>query len=259
MILYKYMSAKRLVGLLEEKKMRLSRFMDQNDPFENSISLLPNDDEAKDAEYDDYDAERAAIFVRCQREYDQFGMICLTTEYRNILMWAHYADCHKGAVVAFDTTHPFFNSKENYSAESVYKGIEDGPINSPGFGTVRQMDYRSNRKLVKLGDPLSLYDLFFAKSDHWSYENEYRILKNVWGMEPSKILPSGEKIYLADFPVNCIKEVILGLRFDDEEIPKVIELVEKELKPDAKLLKANLAHLTYDMQIKEIDRSDYWI
>lgn len=36
------------------------------------------------------------------------GIFSLSATPKNILMWSHYTDAHKGFVIEFDNTHPFF-------------------------------------------------------------------------------------------------------------------------------------------------------
>ncbi|OOG51139.1 DUF2971 domain-containing protein [Polaromonas sp. C04] len=39
------------------------------------------------------------------------GVLCLSESPKSLLMWAHYADSHRGFVVQFDETSPFFNRR----------------------------------------------------------------------------------------------------------------------------------------------------
>lgn len=42
---------------------------------------------------------------------ENLGALCLTEEPTNLLMWAHYADHHRGTVIEFDSGHDFFDRK----------------------------------------------------------------------------------------------------------------------------------------------------
>jgi hypothetical protein len=250
MILYKYMTSERLISLLETAKVRLTQFFDQNDPYECSIALLPLEREKEEALEDDYHAERIEVEAKFRREYSQFGMLCLTEHYNNLLMWSHYAENHRGAVVGFDTSNQFFNSREKLY-EFTY-GLSEKELNIRGFGTVKRMNYVTLRKHISLGDYYSLDDIFFTKSIHWQYEGEYRILKNIYMMKPTKRLQSGEEIYLTDIPRNCIKQIIFGLHCNEDLIGKASEIVQSNFSNGVKLDKAKLAHLTYDIDLKNL-------
>ena len=45
-----------------------------------------------------------------ERLSQQVGILCLTEVPDSLLMWAHYADSHKGFLVGFNTTHTFFTN-----------------------------------------------------------------------------------------------------------------------------------------------------
>lgn len=40
-----------------------------------------------------------------------FGILSLTEAPDNLLMWAHYADSHRGVVIGFDESHAFFKDR----------------------------------------------------------------------------------------------------------------------------------------------------
>lgn len=61
------------------------------------------------------------------------GVLSLTEDPNNLLMWAHYAKSHTGFVLEFDNNHPFFNSVEN-------------PIYPPCIKTV----YQSERPIINV-------------------------------------------------------------------------------------------------------------
>ncbi len=64
--------------------------------------------------------------------------------------------------------------------------------------------------------------MFFVKSDEWSYEREWRVVKNIRTAE-TKIL-DGE-ISLFDIPKNSITGVFLGAACSKELEEKIIELM----------------------------------
>jgi|SRR5580658_5344823 hypothetical protein len=41
------------------------------------------------------------------------GVLCLSEAPANLLMWAHYADSHRGFVVEFDPASPFFCQRDS--------------------------------------------------------------------------------------------------------------------------------------------------
>ena len=87
---------------------------------------------------------------------EKVGLLCLTKNPDNILMWSHYADCHRGCCLEFST------------AESVFKmaRLVEYPKIYPNY---RFLDCMNDRELF--------YKLtFFTKSNLWEYEQEWRVL-----------------------------------------------------------------------------------
>jgi hypothetical protein len=63
------------------------------------------------------DRETAIKIIEKIDSIDQkFGILSLTAAKENLLMWAHYADEHKGAVVEIDIRDPLFS--ENLSKKA---------------------------------------------------------------------------------------------------------------------------------------------
>lgn len=123
------------------------------------------------------------------------GILSLTETNDNELMWAHYADSHKGFVVGFDSESEFFKPKKedpNLCGELVkIKYDEFAP-------TVYVVPY-------KLDIPK---ELFFTKTKKWNYEYEWRILKLLSSAD--EIVD--DKFHLFELPFDSIKEVIFGMK-----------------------------------------------
>ena len=89
--------------------------------------------------------------------FDRTGVISLTETKRNLLMWSHYADSHKGMVIEFDIKHKFFNTPE---------------VGNNFEGLVHRVRYDRERP----DDVKGWYEWFIYKSDEWIYEKEHRFL-----------------------------------------------------------------------------------
>lgn len=118
------------------------------------------------------------------------GFVCLTTKPDDIVMWGHYADCHKGIVVEFDGDNVLF---ANYP---------DSNGNNMGLLTV---DYTDTRPVLRFGDPFRT-ELLACKSKVWTYENEVRLLLNRDACKED----GGHMFYY--LPPACITGVILGTK-----------------------------------------------
>lgn len=84
---------------------------------------------------------------------DQYRLYCLTPDALHQLMWAHYADNHRGVCLEFDTGADLL-----IGAYRVYYRDR--------FPVQRVYEDEENASLVPI----------FTKSDVWAYEREYRLV-----------------------------------------------------------------------------------
>lgn len=87
------------------------------------------------------------------------GIVCLTPHINNVLMWAHYAESHKGFAI-------------EYSFDTDISG---------GEWTQNHVEYTSKLDTFSYADILlnpnrMLEKLASIKSTHWAYENEIRLI-----------------------------------------------------------------------------------
>jgi len=114
-----------------------------------------------------------------QKNVDEAGIACFSKVRDDILMWAHYADKHRGLCLEFD-----------------------GSENCNFFGEALAVEYE-NFTPVPLGeDSMAIMKrIILTKSKHWSYEREYRIFR-------PKL--TGRKL---DYPVELLTGVISAARY----------------------------------------------
>jgi hypothetical protein len=162
---------------------------------------------------------------------ENIGILSLTEDPKNLLMWAHYADSHQGGVVEFDSSHPFFTARHF----------------DEGFTSIlKKVKYRRRRPILPilhfkkykifyndyLGGWLALLNtadpLFFTKGLEWRYEREWRLIRQL--REPSAKRASMSSPFLGghipddyytqrpsdaelhSVPTTCIRSVILGAK-----------------------------------------------
>lgn len=93
------------------------------------------------------------------------GVLCLSTDPKNLPMWAHYADNHEGLVLEFDTQHMGVQENGELRCFEV-----DYALSFP-----RLPDYLAALRATENGDMRSFARLFFCrKSRDWKHENEWR-------------------------------------------------------------------------------------
>jgi hypothetical protein len=128
------------------------------------------------------------------------GIICMTENKTEDLMWAHYSN-NEGFLVEFNYT-----------------------LFPENFGSPCQINYVPLNEMLKLSNGdifLSLYINSLLKKEIWKYENEYRFI--VHDIINRSLLTSGrfsneshdyeKESRLVKYPELAIKKVILGLKF----------------------------------------------
>lgn len=144
MKLYKFRSLEnfdRIVDILVNKRFYLSKWNNLNDPMEGYFHYIIFD---TDMNYKD----KIERFISDKNEL----RICsFTNTYYPILLWAHYANQHKG--ITIEVT---LNSKEY---ENLFK-----------------VKYGKNIPALNFDLNPTPYDVLSSKIKHWSYEREYRII-----------------------------------------------------------------------------------
>jgi hypothetical protein len=168
-------------------RIKLARFSDLNDPFE----LLGTNFGHKET--------KAAVQAYKDEVSASFGLICLSEDWVDPVLWSHYAAKHRGIALGFDVDAT----------------------------TVRRVTYQTERlgKKIPAGTSVvtkSIADLLtYTKFESWKYEREWRILSP---------LAKGDKeggLYFLPLSRGLrLIEVILGPTCDFN-ISKMRELVDQ--------------------------------
>jgi hypothetical protein len=157
---------------------------------------------------------RAALPEFRARINTRFGILSLAEPPDCILMWAHYADAHRGIVLEFDSEHPFFDQRE--SADDAIRFL-------------RKVTYSSDRPSFTMYDPSveprvlleKLVAAFFlTKAANWSYEREWRMIVPV-----TQENPDARAIHLFALPPDSITGVIFGIRTPQSVKDDLIQIV----------------------------------
>ena len=221
MIIYKYVTSDR-IDILRNACIRFTQPSALNDPFDafpcfrdykkgleefikkNAPKLRGH---STDEQIDSMPAGiDPAIKLAMEQLSDNYGILSLTKKKNNLLMWSHYTDSHKGFVIAFDSDAPFFK-----------KEVKDG------IKGLREVTYSDKRYVLPAGALESstpaaretvMDHFFFTKSQHWSYEEELRVLAHPEEADRKISVTDGYPICLFKFPRDCVKEVIFGYRMD---------------------------------------------
>lgn len=166
---------------------------------------------------------------------DTTGIWSLSAEPRNLLMWAHYADCHRGLCVGFSTKalHAF---SERALATSRLRTTFWRVKYTSKYSTFDYVTWASKRAEC-------VETMLKTKSPEWIAEEEYRLVMLV-----SSKYSSTKRSYV--LPEDAIQIVILGCRMEERcksEVRSLLaatgckaRVVEAELKPHQYGLKIDI-------------------
>jgi hypothetical protein len=215
MRVYKFLDAQFGLKSLHEKRLKISRIDDLNDPFE----LLPYD-------HTDPNLRQAFIKTRDDVGLDR-GVLCFSADWSDPVIWAHYSDKHRGLCLGFEIPAIQEDPKNDEIMKVKY---ESKPLPFPN-------DYLN---LAPDQWPAVVQTVLSTKFENWKYEKEIRMWVPL--LEKGK---EGE-LYFLNFGENLqLVEVILGVRY-----PLPTTTVLQELGPlasNVSVIKARAAHNAFEM------------
>jgi hypothetical protein len=141
------------------------------------------------------------------------GILSLSETISNSLLWAHYADSHKGFAIEFNAEHSFFNRRRSDKDELFH---------------LRKVKYKDRSSLGRTLMDLDGDDLLVTKETCWAYEAEWRILAPLESAD-SVLKIENDEIYLFTIPSSAITGIIVGSRATEflyEEIKTHLQLLD---------------------------------
>ena len=187
------------------RRIKVATFDNMNDPFELLGIHLGDKDIRKE-----FQKWRTSIAKK-------WGVLCFTRDWRNPLLWSHYADSHKGICLGFDVP-----------AEVLH--------------TVKYRQVRSHSSDWKNNDDIN--SVLWTKFTRWRYEKEQRRF-----VQLKECLSEGN-LYFWPFGNDLqLREVKVGSRCSIGRLK--IEHCLAEIKGDVRLIKAREAFKTFRIVTQE--------
>ncbi|MCU2734203.1 DUF2971 domain-containing protein [Enterobacter hormaechei subsp. steigerwaltii] len=150
------------------------------------------------------------------------GIVCLTREYDNFLMWSHYAHSHTGFCIGFNDE--FVKTIDDRGFEGDVKYVRSYP--------------RFNYFLDQEVDYLSA--VYLHKGEPWAYEKEFRVITKSHGIK--------------NFDNSHIKEIILGCRASQVLVDYSFELLDKGIA----VYKMAISEDTYQLRKIPVLKNHYF-
>lgn len=144
-----------------------------------------------------------------------YGALCLTENITNILMWAHYAEAHRGFIIGFNV-------------ENIFSDLEGLKKDLSEINYVEKRPSLSMDDIIDNGDTEERLEFFkkcfFTKSVLWEYEQEWRLLisflrndgSNVDELIPLSPLSVAYVIFRMEMSEDTIKEKCRNVRSTEE-------------------------------------------
>jgi len=213
LLLYKYMKECDAQKTLCGKRLKVSTLSDMNDPYEWLVCAVDN-----------------AGVVVCHSAFckqtiqdkfaDKYGIICLSQSNSSPVLWAHYADKHRG--VALELELP-----DSGSIEKVVYGHRRATWNL-------DQERQSRRQFASV---------IRTKYIEWQYEAEYRHIVPLSGC----IVEDG--LFFVGLSKNYLKRIILGVNCELEE-HQVRQLLDMNGYESTSIATAVFNETAYEMNIQ---------
>lgn len=237
--------SERLRKMLEQSRIYLSDPETFNDPFDGYFSIRFT------TEQDKVDAKQALEELRGKLEkegnlqkergemleknlfnqipLENFRVSCFSEDNKNDLMWAHYADQHRGVCLVYeiDNVDETFIRENNclvFAEEN--RGESD---NYSYFGgnsklLLARIDYSKNKEFLKVSSGKIESDYNVERAIYtkcWEYEHEIRLVAELpFGYA------FGQGTYFCKVNKSALKEVRFGVRLEDEYKEKIQKIIE---------------------------------
>ena len=235
-IVYKYRNWKDDFhkNILYKNQLHLTSPKDFNDPFDCCITenFLLLDDDIKIKEFVDQAINRQAkelvsqgrdlekerieliknfdvneiqnkVLEDAPNERNMHGILSLSTRWNSVLMWSHYGDFHRGFCIGFD------EKKLRESGKFGFWGYVKYDNEMPKIDPREYFNIESHFKKT------------YSKSIDWSYEKEYRLMKNFYcdKDECNRIITVRD---------DCFREIILGMDISGMDKEAIISIANKK-------------------------------
>ena len=236
--IYKYTSLLNLKKNLKSNKLYFSKPSSFNDPFDCNLTI---DTTNTDSEISDYVKDLAIknkLSPSDEKKYltrlldpkerfdltntaikltkESYGVSCFSKKFDNLLMWAHYADKHKGVVIKFDI-------------------LQDADL----FMTPFPVDYKSDYPIFNYFKEKESIGKFLLenKSNDWKYEEEIRVMKQGSGL----------------YEINkcAIVEIIFGCKTPDNDRKRIVRLANSKKWGNVEFVSAEMSLTNFKLDFNK--------
>jgi Protein of unknown function (DUF2971) len=181
-----------------------------------------------------------------QPEINKFGLLCLSEERDDILMWAHYANDHKGVCLEFDkeVLENHFRCRQVLYGQPFARLIDF----YRHFLLASEQEGQTGNEANEATENAGRF-IFCRKSAHWCYEREWRIIISRQEIESQ----NGDRAF--PYPEGMLTGIILGCNTDEAELTIIDRLLSgRSERP--KLYKARTNDDEFKLDLEELNASE---
>ncbi|RKF03781.1 hypothetical protein C8N26_1408 [Tenacibaculum lutimaris] len=188
---------------LERNYYWAPKFDDLNDPFETLINTDPFKVQSRTfaklfgkEKSEQFSEVEKALHNLFDVKKKGIGIYSLSKTFKDELLWAHYADSHRGFCIEYDLEllANSYKSFETFSFPVIYNK------KPPEYG-IRDINNTKSEQIVQ--------KLAGYKSKRWQYEQEHRIVTGFYGEHP--------------YEPSCLKSIYFGLNMNEKEKELMID------------------------------------
>jgi hypothetical protein len=167
----------------------------------------------------------------------RFRLLSLCAERNNLLLWAHYADCHRGVALEFEAISagavPFAAAMPMKYWKRVPRAYSRKDFIESALGLGPLPD-----------EAKAVLPLVLTKSDKWTYEKEWRIVR----MAPDQ----GASLFSdLEFSAGSLTRIFLGCRCTVRTLRAVERLAVGDLK-HVEIYQARQARSRYALEFERV-------
>jgi len=161
---------------------------------------------------------------------EKIGVFSMSSDYKDIIMWSHYANEHKGLVFELDK-----NECTSFFEQKII-----------GKRTLSNITYENNYELLSYFNDIEreAKTLLTYKYKSWEYEKEYRII-------------DFQSKGLKKFDKKLIKRIFFGAKSDILNIKKTIQLCDSNGFKHVEFKKARIISGKFALDFYDINKEDY--
>lgn len=222
--------SKRLEKMISYSAIFFSNPMVFNDPFDANFSIDTKDKDRLESVFEEVSGNALKEGITTEEKVNElrknlhnqlplqnYRVSCFSEDLNNELMWAHYADQHRGVILCYD----FEDKKVKYRNDK-FVFIDNGSLelySTTGDKYELLLDrvrYLSEKPKLVINNGVVEEEYntavpLYIKSKSWIYEQEIRLaIQSPLGHG----FPEGDYYILLD--KDCLKSVVFGERLEDK-------------------------------------------